>query len=379
MPTERAHGIQVMKSCEALAAHGVDLTLYYTSRWQPPELRDAEPFDYYDVERTFRIRSLPYVDLIRFHGQLPWRLIGLGLVPANLLFGLTSTLLTMRKETDYYYTRDWTTAISLVWLGLPTVLEVHQAGTQHVSDRAVRIIRHLSRRSNMRLVVTISNALRHTLKERGVPEEKIAVLPDAVDPSTYATNPSTNEARNSVNLAEDGGLVVYTGSLLPGKGVDVLVESAAHLKATNVVLVGGADVDLSRVERLVEERGLSGVRLVGPVKPPQVADYQRAADVLVLPQLDLEAQSPLKLYEYMAAGRPIVASDLPPIREVLEHGKTALLVPPGDPVALAEAISRLISNPTLAGSLASAARDQVLEWTWSVRAARLLEKLDVVS
>ena len=105
--------------------------------------------------------------------------------------------------------------------------------------------------------------------------------------------------------------------------------------------------------------------------------YQAAADVLVLPNtaqaaISREHTSPLKLFEYMAAGRPIVASDLPSLREVLRHGDNAWLMQPDDPAALAQGIQHLLAEPALAARLAAQAQEEVQAYTWEQRAANIL-------
>ena len=111
------------------------------------------------------------------------------------------------------------------------------------------------------------------------------------------------------------------------------------------------------------------------VAPTEVADLLRGADVLVLPNppsaISTQFTSPLKLFEYMAVGRPIVASDLPAIREVLEDNVTALLVPGGDAAAIAAAVRRLIDDPALAARLARGAALAVRDYSWDRRAERI--------
>jgi alpha-maltose-1-phosphate synthase len=117
------------------------------------------------------------------------------------------------------------------------------------------------------------------------------------------------------------------------------------------------------------------VTFTGALPPTEVAAKLQEADALVLPNpasaISTSFTSPLKLFEYMAAAKPIVASDLPSIREVLRDGRNALLVPAGNPAALTAAIRRLKDDPALSATLASQARADVVEFTWDRRAERL--------
>jgi glycosyltransferase involved in cell wall biosynthesis len=111
------------------------------------------------------------------------------------------------------------------------------------------------------------------------------------------------------------------------------------------------------------------------VPPADVANHLSRADILVLPNsanaVSSRYTSPLKLFEYLAAGRPIVASDLPALREVLRDGINALLVPADDPAALAASLLRLIQDRPLAARLARTAFDDAALYSWDARAARL--------
>jgi glycosyltransferase involved in cell wall biosynthesis len=147
---------------------------------------------------------------------------------------------------------------------------------------------------------------------------------------------------------------------------------------TRALIIGGHDeeADLARVTALAKQLDCAGrVTFTGLVPPPQVAARLREANVLVLPNpasaVSTAFTSPLKLFEYMAAGRPIVASDLPSIREVLTNEQNALLVPPGNPPALTAAIRRIKDDRELGARLAARALEDVREYTWAKRAERL--------
>jgi glycosyltransferase involved in cell wall biosynthesis len=170
----------------------------------------------------------------------------------------------------------------------------------------------------------------------------------------------------------------YAGHLYPWKGVDLVIEAVAAVTDTRALIVGGheREPDLARVKALaVQLDCASRVRFTGLVPPSAVAAQLAECGVLVLPNpasaLSSEFTSPLKLFEYMASGRPIVASDLPSIREVLRHEENALLVAAGDPQALVAGIERVRKDPSLGDRLARQAREDVRQFTWARRAERL--------
>jgi glycosyltransferase involved in cell wall biosynthesis len=225
------------------------------------------------------------------------------------------------------------------------------------------------------LLVPLTRACAEILMESfGVPPERIAVVPDATTPPTGPL-PSRDPASRQV---------VYAGQLYRWKGVDTLLDAMAQVPEARLTVLGGRgspnDPDLLASQTRARELGIDGrVELRGFVPHAEVRATIAGAGAAVLPLPDnLMARyftSPLKLFDYMAAGAPIVASDLPTVREVLADGDNALLVPPDDPPALAAAIRRLLVNPGLAERLRRTAYEQVRGYTWDARAARIIEAL----
>ena len=179
--------------------------------------------------------------------------------------------------------------------------------------------------------------------------------------------------------------VVYAGHLYPWKGVDVLLQALVKLEGVNATIIGGdaAEPDFQRLQDTSRSIGLgSRVEFVGMVEPSRVSGLLAKGDVLVLPNVGADPTvnhtSPLKLFEYMAAGKPIVASNLPSIREVLRDGENAVLVEPGNPTALTSGLRRVLEDRKLAERIASRAFDEVAEYSWDCRAERVEALLNEV-
>jgi glycosyltransferase involved in cell wall biosynthesis len=159
----------------------------------------------------------------------------------------------------------------------------------------------------------------------------------------------------------------------------------SHVPRSRLVVLGGIheEGDFGRIQHLVRSRGLGDrTEMPGTVPQARVADELAHASVVVVPFLKSAMTerhtSPIKLFEALAAGRPIVATDLPSTREVLRHEENALLVPPGDPVALTAAIARLLEDPALATRLARAAFDCAPRYSWDARARAILGAIEEV-
>jgi glycosyltransferase involved in cell wall biosynthesis len=205
--------------------------------------------------------------------------------------------------------------------------------------------------------------------------ERLVVEHDGVELAPYATGKPQAAARASIQVPADVPLAVYTGSLLPWKGVEILIEAARRLPAVRFVVAGGSDADLARLRPLAA--GLGNLRLDGFQPPERVADYVIAADVFVVPNRSRPAisalyTSPLKVFEAMAAGVPIVASDLPSLRDILAPGEEALFVAPDDPEALARGIAGLLADPHARMQMGKRLRIRAPRHSWQRRAQRLV-------
>jgi len=217
--------------------------------------------------------------------------------------------------------------------------------------------------------VTITSALREELERRHGARNRIAVVPDGVRASRRLAHLHQMPHRR---------VVAYAGHLYAWKGVDILLEALASLPDVDGLIVGGHDrePDLARTKAVAEQLGIAArVTFTGLVEPPKVHEQLARASVLILPNpasaISSRFTSPLKLFEYMAAGRPIVASDLPALREVLSPDDNAVLVAPGSAPALAAGIRRVLDDTGLAGRIANRALETVADFSWDRRAERL--------
>lgn len=301
----------------------------------------------------------------------------------SLVWGAYAAWHVRSLRADAYYTRDIPVALSLVEMKLPTVLELHLVPRRVQRRLLERVVRHPA----LRLAVALTSFIRESLAEIGCPEQRILVLPDAVDLRLFDQAPSRAMARRQLGLPPDRPIVGYVGrfrTMDMEKGIPELIEAIAHLATPDgaeplLLCVGGpmtlvpAYLDLARRHGIPESR----LRFVDRVPNVEVPAWIRACDVVTIPwprnEFSAYFTSPMKLFEYLAAGVPIVSSDLPSIREIVTHGDTAWLVEPGNPRALATGITRLLSDTTLGERLAARGRQLVERHTWADRARRVIE------
>ena len=366
-PMERANGIQTVETCHALARRGIDVDLLVR---RSDARSDVECLSFFDLTPN------PKLHLRR--GSARGRL---GFVARTFALLLTS-------EWDVVYTRDLLMAdLARRMTRAPVIYEAHTVAAVFAEERggmyadsadrnrpSASKLARLDRREqrvcrNVSGLVTITNALLAALEQRHGPLAPSLVAPDGCRvPETLPPGPES----------AGGKTVTYIGQLYPWKGVDVLVHAMRQVDDAELVVVGGLppEPDLDRLRRLADELSLSDrVHFRGFVPPRDLAVERLDASIFAIPNLDSTTArlytSPLKLFEAMASGRPIVASDLPSIREVLTHEENALLVPAGDPKALASAIERLLGDRELSGRLAARAFDDAKCFSWEARADKI--------
>ncbi|MGB9724483.1 MAG: glycosyltransferase family 4 protein [Chloroflexia bacterium] len=231
-------------------------------------------------------------------------------------------------------------------------------------------------------VTVNSRFLADRVEGLGVPRERIVYVPNGVERARFARhNPEAGRLlRRRYGLA-GRPVILYLGTLsLTSHPLDLLLEAFALVRRkmpeAYLVLVGGGE-DRPILERQVEERGLrEHVLFVGAVPPAQVPDYLALGDLSVDPVRDdavARARSPLKVFESLACGLPVVTGDVGDRREILGNGEAGLLVAPGDARALAEGIVALLGDPVRRREMAEAAREQAERYMWDRLVERFLQ------
>lgn len=365
-PSTFANNIQVMKMCSAFGKAGIQTILIVPRRPGTKERvqgLDASLWDFFSVQKNFEIRwcSFPY----------PFKRLEQSLYA---LFVLFYTLL--RNVRGVIYTRsDWI-ALLLSMLGNKVILELHS----YEKQSGVKFITRMAKLNrNLLALICISESLAKRIAKIGFPEEKINICHDGVDLELYEPRLERGEARIGLNLPLDVKIACHVGHLYEGRGFTTMLEAAVKLPHILFVMVGGNQTDIERCKSLAESRNIDNIIFIGHISQKKVPRYLFAADVLLMPYTKKvsthQYMSPMKLFEYMAAERPIIASDFPVLHEVLTNNKNAIFVTPGDPIALAGAIKSVIENKTFGENLGRMALSDVKQYTWQKRADKILEFL----
>jgi len=380
LPTEKAHGLQIMQNCEAFAQSGLQVTLWAARRRNTAAYAPlTDVWAHYGVQPCFDLRRVPCLDLMPLAaGHTTFTHLAFYL--QQFTYTLVLLLRLVFRRADIYYSRDALTlfALSFIKPRARLAYEVHMLGAGRAGQWLQRqVVRRVG------TVIPITRKLAEDLSARtGRPLDHFHVAHDGIRRGRFLNMPAQAEARRTIGWPAHAFIVGYVGRLQTmssDKGVGTLVEALRQLGDVALGLVGGPDDMAAALRQHWLEQGMPADHFLyaGQVAPEQVPLYLAALDVCVIPSPWTPHfayyTSPMKLFEYMAARRPIIASDLPSTAEVVRHEHTALLFPPSDSTALAAAIQRLRDDPALRTQLADQAYADVMNhYTWESRARMIL-------
>jgi len=365
LPTEKAHGLALAKLSEAFADVGLSVDIVAPLLWRK---RGADYFDYYRVKRNVRLTFLPTIDLIPLHVVRRF-----AFVLQMLAFSLAAYLYCKfhyRGRSDVvFFSHDYIPLYFLSFLPQPIFYDIHHfPGTNFMYERVL---------SKSRIVAVQTKwKIQALSKQFRIEPHRVIYWPNGTDVEAFARTETVREARRALGLPEEGRFIVYTGQLFQWKGVQTVIRALEFLPVdVHLYLVGGAAEDVERIKR--EEPCAYDPRLHFIASQPHetMPLWLRAADVLVLPNTATQKvsrwyTSPMKLFEYMASGRPMVASDIPSIREVVSEAD-AFFATPDDPNSFAAQIEQALSNSTEGERRAVHAQEAVRQFSWRERALRL--------
>jgi len=383
-PNERAHSLQVANTCHALAVAGCEVTLC-VERLQEPSLDACMGVYGLHAHSNLTVTALLDKDKL-FPGVLN------RLRAVLKLRELCKNL--SRSAGTFLYARGPGAARYLSHSGRyepwpMLVFESHRLEYQHLIEQSGNAA---SRRKQRRRQAKANKLF--------VAEKRIFEMSKAIVCTTQSclddvqtrfapkcvtrVIPNATKFRRPTQIEKDID-ILYCGSLSEWKGVDTLVSAMQHLPQYRLTVVGGAPRDQARLVELAKQLGvLARIDFLEHVPPGDVTSFLDRARVGVLPTLggySVEADrytSPMKLFDYMMGGLPVVASDLPSTREILEDNVTGILVPSGCAKSLAAGIRRLLEDRRLSEGIAGRARKHCMKFTWEGRAKLIIELLSTI-
>ncbi|QYZ79864.1 glycosyltransferase [Methanofollis formosanus] len=361
IPSRTASSIHVMKMCQAFAQNGHEVTLIVPDRKIDREPGVEDVFSFYGVEKCFEILYLPL---------LPVK--GKGIISGILAGGKIR-----RMQPDIIYGRDLPGCFFASLLDLPVVFESHAPIENYFYSR---MFRNLIAKPVFQKLVVITHALKEYYSKRDpILSENIIVAPDGADPVPEDRRPIL--LLNKENKLQVG----YVGHLYKGKGMEVISNLVRQCDWADFHIVGGAEKDISYWRKKTKDQ--QNIFFYGFLPHAKTVEYILAFDVTLVPNQKHVSTcitdedigkwtSPLKIFEYMAAGKAIICSDLPVLREVLENGHNALLCDPDDINSWKEALTFLSEREDVRIQLGENAKnDFIRKYSWYSRAEKILNEM----
>lgn len=359
LPSRSANSVHVMKMCQAFAKSGHDVVLLAPNAVGDRSIAASDPYHFYGVDPCFEILKLP-------HCPEP-----------GPRYGMVAALAAMRLKPDLVYCRYLLGCLAATAIGLRTRLEMHSPFPGGVLKNAV--FSRLVRSPKFEALIVITRALAdHYSETTPSSREKLLVAADGADAvaSVAPVELSPNTDRLQIG---------YLGSLHKGKGIEVVEKLAGQCPWADFHIFGGGPLEVATWQGRCQARN---VVFHGHVPHRETPNYISAFDIALLPNQDAvlshegstdigQWTSPLKLFEYMACGVPIVASDIPVLREVLAHEQNALLCRATHIEDWKRCLERLRDDDSLRQHLGQAARSQLAQkYTWAKRASRVLAEVE---
>jgi glycosyltransferase involved in cell wall biosynthesis len=364
VPSWTANSVQVMKVCQALKQNDHDVHLIVpgkiTTSWN--DMRS-----HYGIQNEFPVHWLGFNRSLK-----------------KLDFVISALTLTKKLQLDLVYTRLLWAAVLASWMGLPVILEVHD---RPVGRMGTPLFKQLLKSQGNKRIVLITHALKAILEQeyhlQFRPDETI-IAPDGIDLERYSKKVDASSARDQLGL-EDRFTAVYSGGFYEGRGLESLMELAIRFPEVRFLWVGGKKDVVEIWKKKLENAGVRNVYLTGFVPNEQLPLYQMAADILLMPYGKIiagssggniaDVSSPMKMFEYMAAGRVILTSDIPVLREVLNETNAAFYTSE-DMQSMERVFETLIQDEGMRNRLSSQALTDVEKYSWRARMQRIISSVD---
>lgn len=357
MPTHKAYGIQIAKMCEAFIEHGVELELII-----PRSRQSHIPLkEFYDLRVHIPTHVVSGFDLYS-SGKI-------ASACGSVLFMALACLYIFRRRSlvSIIYTIDMDTHSysPLPILGIPVTIEMHSIKPSNMFTRFFfKRVKH---------IITTNPLIREKLTETfKIGSERFIVEPNGVDESVFDA-PSKLEARKSLGLQEDEKIVLYVGRFYDWKGMQILQKAAEDLQKQGILtyLVGGTKEDFEHATQ-----GPSApLNFGGSVAHNDIAIWCVAADVLLVlgtraSEFSYRYTAPMKLFEYLASGRPTICADTPALRSLVSEQEVEFYNP-DDSADLARKISAVFYSPEKSNQKVISGLQKAREHTWTKRAERI--------
>lgn len=375
LPQPRADLVQVANCANAAANLGYSTVLTYleqNSNWLNPatyvtpfrpQAPDIKLAQFYNLQERLKVAALP----------IPWSLKRESLTDSSTLVCKYYLPVHLRSRSQIVHTRDWNFVKAAIKNGIPAIYEHHHHEEKQFEPE---IVNH----PLFQIAITVADPVRDGMIAQGMPPQKVVKLHNGFSQLFLNRQPEQARIWRQKLLSDDAQkMVVYSGALQPFKGVDLLLQVAHRLPEVQFVFAGGDAAQVTSYRDLAGQMQLSNVKFLGHVLHEQLASLLQAADLLAHPHCSGNAAtftSPLKFFDYMASGTPIVSTEIPPLMEFKPTGVVAGWCEPDQPVQLAECMRQVLQTHPRRLEGYSNSMEFVKQFSWEKRIVRVLSYVE---
>jgi len=374
LPTEKAHGVQIIKMIEALSSLNNEVVLISPNRIQNEISHKTSVFDFYNVEKIFEHNLINFMDPYKYRSLMPKFFYRFFSFLVNLLWGIKSAKIGSKLNGDFYIFRD-NTPFSYLFCAIfskKCVIEFHD-----IPPFLSRLIFKLGLMiSGKTVCFAVTNKLSEDLfhkfgKVKNL--KKIDTLHDGVDLIKF---------KNNKIIENSTPLLTYCGSLSKSKGIDLIINSAKYIKNVEFLIIGGLKADVDHYKKIAKDNGVKNINFIGQVNYSDVPNLLNKSDILLLPSSAKNIKSrnytsAMKLFEYMSIGKPIIASNIPSNTEILENNLNCLLFEPDNPKSMVEKINTLINDKELNKKITKNSSKLAIKYSWTERSKKMIKRIKI--
>lgn len=374
IPSEKAHSRQIFEMANSLSKLS-NCSIYALNRKQDnPDLKNVSYENFYKISKLKITQTTTFDDTLLKKFSLLRKLL--------IVFNALSIIIKCyfnRKNIDFIYTRETLISYFLILLNFKVILEIHQIGTYQLSQKFFSFYLNslVKLKKKNFLILALSKNLKNkilAIKNNKFIADITHVLHDAYRPLFMQ---SYLQKENFFNIKENYDCA-YIGQLFSEKGIMTIIEIAEQNPKLNFLIIGGLKKDVQYWTSVCKQKAVNNVNFTGFIEPVHIEKYIKKIKIFIIPQLNDDAESPLKLFEYLHFNRPILASGTNPIKEILKHGFNSMIFTPGDSKSASEMLNQILKNPNLYKKISHNSFMLSKDFTWDKRAKKLIDLSDLI-
>jgi len=357
-PTEKAHGIAIAKMCEAFNRH-YNLQLIVPQIKQNLLMKGIDANELYNIRERFLIKSLFCIDLSRYNRYLSriFHTLNYWIMLLSFYFAVSTYI--RKTKAEIVYTRDINLTMFIIFLNKKIYVEMHNFPVNKYLKKYYKFLDKF-----IKGYVVINKNLKEELIKIGIDQNKILLAASGVDKQFFIRK-DRNKLRIKYNYPQNKKIILYSGSFQKGKGVEFLLSVARKMEQEIFIIIG----DYNKNEKLYKlYNKCPNIIFTGYIPYNQIADHLYCADILVIPNdkksiIYSTYTSPMKLWEYLATGKPVIVSKVPGIENLVSSDDVIFYEPDNsqDLIYKINNIERLVKKTQF----------DVSKFTWEKRAENI--------